>query len=450
MIVVALSSGTSADGVDVAAAEMWLEGGKDTVIHLRPLGHREEPWPDTVREELLAALPPAATSAGDICSLDTRIGRVLGDMAASAAADLAGGRAGLVVSHGQTVFHWVEDGRCKGTLQLGQPAWIVEATGLPVVSDLRARDVAAGGHGAPLAGILDALWLSRPGGPRAALNIGGIANLTVVGEPVGGHGVRDAAQHGERHGSGRHAGQQVLAYDTGPGNALLDLAARRVTQGRQDRDIDGRLAAAGTVRGDLLERLLAEPYYALPPPKSTGRELFHAGYLDAALEGLPAIDDADLLATLTELTAATVAAACREHAVTEVVGSGGGMRNPALHAALRGRLGEIPLVSSDEHGLPSDAKEAYLFALLGFLTWHQAPGTAPGATGAPVPHVLGRISPGDAPLRLPEPADPPSRLVIASRAERGTSGLAAFPPPAAPEGRERANRTPSNQETSCG
>lgn len=382
MIVVALSSGTSADGVDVAAAELWLDGPEETVIRMQPLGHREEPWPDTVREELLATLPPATTSAGDICSLDTRIGRALGDVAASAATDLAGGRADLVVSHGQTVFHWVEDGRCEGTLQLGQPAWIVEATGLPVVSDVRARDVAAGGHGAPLASILDALWLSGPEGPRAALNIGGIANITVVRDSREERAAGDDAERSEPRDEGDRAHPKTLAYDTGPGNALLDTGARRVTGGRQDRDTDGRLAAAGSVRHDLLERLLAEPYYALPPPKSTGRELFRSDYLDAALRDLPEVDDRDLLATLTELTAVTVASACKEQEVTEVIGSGGGMRNPALRAALQDRLGDIPLVSSDERGLPGDAKEAYLFALLGFLTWHQIPGTAPLARRA--------------------------------------------------------------------
>lgn len=430
MRVVALSSGTSADGVDVAAAELWLDGD---VINLRPLGHREQPWPEALREDLLAMLPPSSTSVGSVCFLDTRIGQTLGDTARSAVADLTGGRADLVVSHGQTVFHWVEDGRCEGTLQLGQPAWIVEATGLPVVSDVRARDIAAGGQGAPLASILDALWLSRPGRPRAALNIGGIANVTITHKEVGNE---RASQYEQR----------VLAYDTGPGNALLDLVARRVTDGRLDSDIDGRMAAAGTVRSDLLERLLAHPYYALPPPKSTGRELFKPDYLDDALDGLASVDDRDLLATLTELTAITAASACREHDVTEVVASGGGMRNPALCAALRKRLGGIPLVPSDAYGLPSDAKEAYLFALLGFLTWHQIPGTVPSATGARLAQVLGRISPGNAPLRLPEPPDRPSRLVIHPTQQHVSVPP---PPPAADPEPACSHPDPSHQETSC-
>ncbi len=146
----------------------------------------------------------------------------------------------LVVSPGQTVFHDVRDGRCYGTLQLGQPAWIAERTGLPVVSDLRARDVAAGGHGAPLASTLDALWLAGSGGPRAALNLGGIANVSVVGEE----------------------GEPVRAWDTGPANCLLDVAAHRVTEGRLNHDVDGRLALAGEVRAELLAVLLEHPHFS--------------------------------------------------------------------------------------------------------------------------------------------------------------------------------------------
>ena len=377
MIVAGLISGTSMDALDVAVADLTLADG---VITLRPLGAQEHPWPSDLRTRLLALLPPAPTTAGEICDLDQAVGQATADAAVAALARFADGRGDLISSHGQTVFHRVVDGHARGTLQLGQPAWVVEATGLPVVSDLRARDIAAGGEGAPLASTLDALWLGG-GPPRAALNLGGIANVTVLD------------------------GESVLAFDTGPASCLLDAAAQRRTGEPCDRD--GRLALAGRVDELLLARLLAEPYYAKAAPKSTGRELFTTEYVDA-----PDVADADLLATLTELTAVTVADACRPYGLTEVVASGGGVRNPALLAALRHRLAPTPLVTTDERGLPADAKEAYLVALLGFLTWHQLPGVVPGGTGSSVPHVLGRLSPGDAPLHLPAPGPPPRLLVV--------------------------------------
>ncbi|WP_307849438.1 anhydro-N-acetylmuramic acid kinase [Qaidamihabitans albus] len=381
--VAGLISGTSIDGIDVAVTELRSAGEELTLI---PLGHLELPYPGPLRADLLAALPPGPCSAEQLTKLDTRVGQAFAEAARTGIDRLAGGRADLIASLGQTVFHWVENGHAEGTLQLGQPAWIAERTGLPVVADLRARDVAAGGHGAPLASTLDALWLrglaAETGGPAAALNIGGIANLTVV-PPDG----------------------AVLAYDTGPGNALLDLAAARVTEGARHSDLDGALAARGTVREDLLRRLLADPYYAAPPPKSTGKEHFHAAHLDAATAGLPPVDGPDLLATLTELTAVTVAGECERHGVRTVLASGGGVRNPALIRALARRVAVRP---SDELGLPAEAKEAYLAAVLGWLTWHGLPANMPTATGANGHRLLGSITPGAGVLSLP----PPSRTAI--------------------------------------
>ena len=368
MIVIGMMSGTSADAIDTAAADLTWRG---TDILLRPLGHDETAWPAALRARLLAALPPAATTLEEVCALDVLAGQTFGGAARRAAETLAGGRADLIVSHGQTVFHWVEAGHAHGTLQIGQPACIVEATGLPVVSDIRARDIAAGGQGAPLAGTLDVLWLaSSDGKRRAALNLGGIANITVVGR----------------------ADEPALAYDTGPANCLLDIEAARLTGGAETCDRDGRLAFSGKVRPDLLERLLAEPYYTLPPPKSTGRELFHTGYVAGMLAGLLSVEPADLMATLTELTAVTVAQGCAAHSVAEVVVSGGGARNPALMAALARHLSPASLVSSEARGLPADGKEAYLMALIGFLTWYGVPGVAqvPPGREPPVCSVASR------------------------------------------------------------
>ncbi len=377
---VGLISGTSIDGIDVAAAELRADG--DTVV-LSPLGQFEVPYPEALREALLDALPPNPCSAEQLTKLDTLVGQAFGEAAARGIEELAGGEADVVASLGQTVFHWVEDGTARGTLQLGNAAWIAERTGLPVVAGLRVRDVAAGGHGAPLASTLDALWLREmaASGPVAALNIGGIANITVV--------------------PADNADGDVLAYDTGPGNALMDIAAHRATGRRAD--VDGALALRGHVRPDLLAKLLRDPYYAASPPKSTGKELFHGEYLDTALDGLPPVGAEDLLATLTELTAVTIAAECRRHAIATLIVSGGGADNPALMASLARNLPGTAVKTSDDHGLPRAGKEAYLTILLGWLTWSGVPGNLPSATGARGDRLLGSITPGAGPLRLPAP-----------------------------------------------
>ncbi|RSM85430.1 anhydro-N-acetylmuramic acid kinase [Kibdelosporangium aridum] len=358
--VLGLLSGTSVDAIDVALAEFRLSGD---VVELAPAGHLDMEYPPDLRDELLAA---SSCNPEQMCRLDTRIGQSFANAAATALREF--GEADVIASLGQTVYHWVEDGVCLGTLQLGQPAWIAERTGLPVISDLRARDVAAGGHGAPLAGLFDRLWLRGD----VALNIGGIANVTLPSDKP-----RDRA-----------------AFDTGPGNALLDAAAEMLTGKRFDKD--GELALAGTVRKDLLDVLLEDEYYRRPAPKSTGKEHFDIGYLKAALAQVPEVTGPDLMATLVELTAVTIADACAGH---RVVASGGGVRNPALMAALKRRL---DIVTSDALGIPGDAKEAYLTALLGFLTWHGIP--ADPRTGADGPRLLGSITPGRDPLRMPAPA----------------------------------------------
>lgn len=392
MIVIGLSSGTSADGIDVAAARLELEAGGE-LVRLVPLGFRTTPYSNPLREAIRGALPPAATTMETVCRLDTRIGQEFAAAARSGIEEFTDGRADLVASHGQTLFHWADGNAVHGTLQLGQPAWITEATGLPVVSDLRVADVAAGGQGAPLASTLDLLLLGGRTEPTAALNLGGIANVTVV---------RD--------------NQPPRAFDTGPANALIDAAARLVTDGRADFDADGALARAGRPDPALLERLLAEPYYRLTPPKTTGLELFGPDHLRAALKlaaspGRPS--DGDLLATLVELTAVTVADALRPFGVGEVLASGGGTRNPVLMERLAARLAPARLDSSERLGLDGDAKEAYLFALIGFLSWNGLAGSVPDCTGARRAPVAGRLTPGAEPLRMPEPAPvAPRRLYV--------------------------------------
>ncbi|MGW5472016.1 anhydro-N-acetylmuramic acid kinase [Streptomyces chartreusis] len=383
MRVIGLMSGTSYDAIDAGAADLSLDG--DSLV-LKPLGLVSEAYDETLREALAASLPPGATSMAEVCRLDTRIGQAFAATAVRAVRELCDGRAELIASHGQTVYHWAEYGRVHGTLQLGQPAWIAEATGLPVVADFRSRDIAAGGQGAPLVSLVDLLWLrGRPGTP-VALNLGGIANLTA---PDG------------------------TAFDTGPGCALIDAAARGFSGGRLSYDVDGALAGGGTVHEPLLLRLLEEPYYALPAPKTTGKELFHLGHLRDALSGVGTLPAEDVVATLTMLTARTVADAVSTLGATEVIASGGGTRNPVLMRMLGQRLPGVALRTSDELGLASAAKEAYAFAVLGFLTAHGLPGTVPSATGARYARVLGSITPGRDGLRLPPPAGQrPVRLVV--------------------------------------
>ncbi|MEW2293017.1 anhydro-N-acetylmuramic acid kinase [Streptomyces sp. NPDC006743] len=387
MRVIGLMSGTSYDAIEAAAADLTLDG--DTLL-LRPLGHLSVPYPADVRDRIGATLPPAATTTQAICALDTGVGQAFAEAAGRALRELCEGAADLVVSHGQTMHHWVEDGTVRGTLQLGRPAWIAEATGLPVVSDLRSRDVAAGGQGAPLVGMTDTLLLRALPGTPAALNLGGIANVTVLAP-----------------------GAEPLAFDTGPANALLDAAVRHVTHGAAAYDEDGRRAAAGRTSPALLRVLLDDPYYRRPAPKTTGKEHFHLPYLQRALEAVPTPRTDDVLATLTRLTAVTVADACRAHGVTELVVSGGGLRNPVLMRMIAEELPGVRLRPSDELGVPADAKEALAFAVLGYLTVNGLPGTLPSATGARRATLLGSITPGHGPLRLPPPAArPPHRLRI--------------------------------------
>jgi anhydro-N-acetylmuramic acid kinase len=270
-----------------------------------------------------------------------------------------------------------------GTLQIGQPAWIAERVGRPVVADVRARDLTVGGHGAPLASFLDALLLGNHEGVPAALNLGGISNMTVVTR------------------------ERVYAFDIGPSNALMDAVVQTERLNPQGYDDGGLLAASGTVDAQLLDAFLADPYYALPSPKSTGKEHFHASYVGDVVARLGhKVSPTDLLATLTELTVRTVADAVREAGVTYLAMSGGGVRNPLLVVGIRKALPGVEVVTTDDLSVPTDGKEAILFAVIGWCTLHGLPGIWPGGTGAREPRILGSITPGTGPLRLPEPASP--------------------------------------------
>jgi len=390
-------SGTSYDAIETAAAEFWLE---DETVILRPLGSRSVEYDPDLRAAIAGVLPPHTTSAENLCKLDTRLGQAFAEAAFETAEELCGGRADIVVSHGQTVFHWVEGGRVMGTLQLGGPAWIADRTGSPVVSDLRSRDVASGGQGAPLASLFDVLLLSGGSETRAALNLGGIANMTIVSE-----------------------GREPVAYDVGPANALIDAAVQHVTGGQEAFDRDGQRAARGNVNERLLERLLSDPYYEAPPPKSTGKEHFNLPYLLQALDAAGSPGEDDVVATLTALTARTVAREAGRWGISELVVSGGGTANPMLMAMLREDANGVEVSAMEKWGIPSSSKEAYAFALMGYFTINGLPANVPSCTGAGSTELLGNITPGRSALVLPAPAArPPSRLVVGSSAIHTDSG----------------------------
>lgn len=378
MRVLGMISGTSHDGIDVAIVNFTDIGDGGDAVSARIEYTASTPYAPELRARLLQALPPAAVGFDVACELDTAIGQAFADAAADAVQQHSAARAAsavdLICSHGQTVFHWVEAGRALGTLQLGQPAWIAEKTQLAVVSNVRAADVAAGGQGAPLVPILDQILLApyvANGGRAAALNLGGIANVTVCA-----------------------ADSDPIAWDIGPANALIDAVVTDSSATSETFDRDGALAASGEVDTALLEAFLDEPYYALPAPKSSGKELYHLEYVrstcaDAGVE--PSF--VDLVATLTELTARTVADAIRDADVTVLIVSGGGVRNPTLLNRIIELLPQVDVRPSDDLGVASDDKEAVAFALIGWATAHGLPANVPSCTGARGPRVLGSVTP---------------------------------------------------------
>lgn len=395
MRVLGMMSGTSLDGIDVVLADLDRDPEDASTLRARLLHVGEEPWPEEVRDALRAVLPPAPADVATWNRLHAATGTAFADAAARVLARHGG--ADLVATHGQTLHHDVDaDGRVSGTLQIGDASRIAEATGTPVLFDLRAADVAAGGQGAPLAPILDDLLLGGAGERTAALNIGGISNVTVVGEG------------------------EVVAGDLGPGNALLDAAVHAATGA--PADLDAALARQGRIDPAALETLLGEPFYARPLPRSTGREHFDAEHVRRLLgtEALAAMTLPDLLATLVELTAVTIARGIDPLGVSRVVASGGGIRNPLLRERLAAHLDPVPLLDADELGIPTDGKEALLIALLGYLGAHGLPGTIARAdgtahTGARRAAVLGALVPPHALRDLPDGATdrvPVGRLVL--------------------------------------
>jgi len=352
-------SGTSLDGIDVAIVD--VRGRR-----VETIGLISTPYSAAVRERVLG-VSNCPTHTAEL----SRLNFALAELYARAvlAAVRRFGPVELIGCHGQTVFH---EGRLN-TLQLGEPAILAERTGVSVVSNFRARDIAAGGQGAPLVPFVDYLLFRHPRRTRVALNLGGIANITVI--PAG------------------SAPQQVVAFDTGPGNMVLDSLARLHSGGKLNCDRGGRIAAGGNVHRALLEELLGDPYYRRRPPKSAGREQYGAEFvarLRRTGASLP-----DLLATATVLTAATIALAVKRtvSGPFDLIASGGGVHNPQVMAHLAGFLPDAALSISTDHGVDADAKEAIAFAVLAHETWRRRPANLPSATGAKRAVVLGSITP---------------------------------------------------------
>jgi len=383
-----IMSGTSLDGIDVAIVDI---GRKRGAISISPVAFRSTRYPRAVREALLAV----SNSTAHISAI-ARLNFLLGELYAAALRDtcrLARIRLDSIAlcgTHGQTIYH---EGapteylghRIASTLQIGEAAVVAERTGLRVISNFRERDIAASGKGAPLVPLVDYLLFRHPRIARVALNIGGIANITVI--PAGANR------------------EDVIAFDTGPGNMVIDALVARQTKGRRHFDHDGRIARGGTIKPRLLEAMMGDPYLDLAPPKTCGREEYGSEFVGTLIATGIALPD--LIATATEFTARSIAygvglgrALSRTRSKqawtgpAELIVSGGGVHNRFLMERLRGRLPDFAISTSTGLGIDPDAKEAIAFAILAYEHAHGRPGNLPSATGARHAAILGKSTPG--------------------------------------------------------
>jgi anhydro-N-acetylmuramic acid kinase len=382
-LVLGLMSGTSADGVDVALARLPVEGAASARPSLENFA--TFPLPAEVRAAVLRLAEGASTTAGELSQLNVRVAQVFAESALAACRKFRVNprEISLIGSHGQTIYHQGVASRFLGapvssTMQIGEPAVIAAATGITTVADFRPSDMAVGGQGAPLVPWGDFLLYRDEEEGRAALNIGGIANLTVIPR---------AARP-----------EQVFAFDTGPGNMVIDGLLRQFTRGRRQFDKDARMAERGLLLPELLSELLADPYFQEKPPKSAGREQYGAAYVRRILawgrshRSRPE----NLVRTATLLTALSIVDALHRWVtprarIDALIVSGGGARNPLILEQLAAALPNVKILTSDALGLPGDAKEAFEFALLANETIHGRPSNLPSATGASRRAILGKV-----------------------------------------------------------
>jgi anhydro-N-acetylmuramic acid kinase len=381
MTVAGIMSGTSADGIDVAVVR--IAAGKPRP-RLALLAHEGFEFPATLRRKVLAAMNATATSTAELAQLSWRLGLAYAE-AVSATIDLHNVKLDLIGCHGQTLYHQPHAAMYAGrrfacTWQAAEAAVIAATLGIPVISNFRPADMLAGGQGAPLVPLLDYVLFADAKRGRVLQNIGGIANLTAI--PAG------------------TAADQVIAFDTGPGNMVMDALAQELFG--KAYDLNGALAADGTVIAPVLARALRNPYFRLKPPRTAGREQFGREYAAQFLAAYKRHSSRpqDALATATALTAETIARSYKRFCHPKMKGgvdyivSGGGARNHTLMAMLAQRLAPLgcDLAASAKFGLPVEAKEAAAFALLAWQTWHHLPGNVPSATGAARPAILGQVT----------------------------------------------------------
>ncbi|MCU0647562.1 MAG: anhydro-N-acetylmuramic acid kinase [Gemmatimonadaceae bacterium] len=380
-VLIGMMSGTSLDGISGAAVRFTA-----TDDHAPPsvelLALRQREYSPEERTRLAAAMQGG--TAREYCRLNVDLGEAFAAVALDVmqAAALTPRDVTAIASHGHTIWHEVG----HSTWQIGESAVIAERSGCDVIADFRVADVAAGGQGAPLVPIADVLLFApRERGARALQNLGGIGNVTVV------------------HAAGMTDAPAPWAFDTGPANVIIDAVVQTVRPGMRC-DVDGRLAAAGTIIAEVVDEALADPYFAAPPPKSTGRELFTPAYVARFIERCrrtrPAASDEDVIATATSFTVRSVADQYARFVrprvvapLADVVLAGGGARNPTLVAGLRSALAPIPVVTFDERFFDAEAKECVAFALMGWLHLAGRHGNVPSATGARGPRLLGKRSP---------------------------------------------------------
>ena len=381
--IIGLMSGTSVDGIDAACIEVQENA---LPMRIQVLAHATYPYPAYLREQLLAAAYPDSSSVDLICHLNAAVGERFAEaaIAIAAAAHTPLDTVHVIGSHGQTIYHIptpaTSPPRCVSTLQIGEPCIIAERTGVTTVADFRPRDMAAGGLGAPLAPYGHYQLFADPQRPKLAQNIGGIANVSILTEP-------DV--------------MQTLAFDTGPGNMLIDEAARHASGGQLQFDAGGRLAAQGQVHAGLLSELLQHPFVTQLPPKATGREIFgkelwrHIRDRAADLNLSPA----DIARTCTAFTVESIFLNYERFifphaAIDEIIVCGGGAENPLLMSLFRQRAQPIAVVTPERYGYPNAALEAIIFAMLAHATIRRLPSNIPRTTGAARPVILGKIVPG--------------------------------------------------------
>lgn len=392
MFLIGLISGTSVDGIDAALVEIT---GEPAYPQVNFVAGETYPYPEMLRSLILQVCAGKALSMAELAELDDAIAVQF----AQAALNLQqawGGNVDWIGSHGQTLFHRPPAGAALGekgggsllgySLQLGRGSLIAHLTGIPTISNFRAADIAAGGQGAPLVPPVDACLLRHPTLNRCVQNIGGIGNVAYL--PA----IQDAT-----------SSPPILGWDTGPGNALLDLAVHYFSEGKLTYDRDGAWAASGAPCATLVSHWLQHPFFQEPPPKSTGREIFGVDYLHTCLTDAEAaeLSPADCLATLTELTAAAIVHSYRTflpQMPDQVYLCGGGSRNRYLRQRIQSLLQPIPVQRTDDLGLNSDFKEAIAFAVLAYWRLHQYPGNLPAVTGATQAVLLGEMhGPGKLP-----------------------------------------------------